>query len=319
MKLSTPVPVHPQDPKIDHHSKVFLMGSCFVKNIGEKLDYYKFQNLRNPFGILYHPFALENFLQKVVESYEYTEADVFYYNERWHCFAAHSVLSNPDREAFIEDLNKQSQESLQFLQTATNIILTLGTSWVYRNKETREAVANCHKLPQSNFNKEITAVEEIERSLISAISYIKSINPNAHIIFTISPVRHLKDGVVENQLSKAHLITALQTVLRKPAYKTTYFPAYEIMMDELRDYRFYAEDMLHPNSTAIQFIWNKFTTAWCSDNTLSTMAEIEQIQRGFSHRPFNESSDAHRDFLRKLDNKIQTLNSQFPHIEFLKS
>lgn len=316
MKLSTPVPVYPQDPKIDHHSRVFLMGSCFVENIGEKLDYYKFQNLRNPFGILYHPLALENFLLRTVNAYEYTETDVFYYNERWHSFAAHSVLSDPSREKLVANLNAQSQQSLEFLKKATHIIITLGTSWVYRSRESKETVANCHKLPQSNFTKEITSVEEIERSLVSIISILRSINPEVQMIFTISPVRHLKDGVVENQQSKAHLITALHKVLNDSEYKNAYFPAYEIMMDELRDYRFYAEDMLHPNATAIQFIWNKFTNAWCSENTLNTITEIEQIQKGLSHRPFNESSDSHREFLRKLNVKIQNLNSQFPHIDF---
>ena len=316
MKLSTPVPVHPQDLKIDHHSKVFLMGSCFVENIGEKLDYYKFQNLRNPFGILYHPLALENFLLRTVKAYEYTETDVFYYNERWHSFEAHSVLSDPSREKLVANLNAQSQQSLEFLKKATHIIITLGTSWVYRNRESKETVANCHKLPQSNFTKEITSVEEIERSLLSLISTLRRINPEVQMIFTISPVRHLKDGVVENQQSKAHLITALHKVLNDSEYKNAYFPAYEIMMDELRDYRFYAEDMLHPNATAIQFIWNKFTTVWCSENALNIITEIEQIQKGLSHRPFNESSDSHREFLRKLNVKIQNLNSQFPHIDF---
>ena len=316
MKLSTPVPVNPQDPKIDHHSKVFLMGSCFVENIGEKLDYYKFQNLRNPFGILYHPLALEKFLLRTEEGYEYTDDDVFFHNERWHCFAAHSVLSNTVKEKLIDDLNQRSRQSFDFLKTSTHIILTLGTSWVYRSKETEETVANCHKLLQNNFSKELTPVEEIERSLISAISSIKNINPEAQIIFTISPVRHLKDGVIENQQSKAHLISAVHKILKEAKWKASYFPAYEIMMDELRDYRFYAEDMLHPNATAIQFIWNKFTTAWCSENSLLIITEIEQIQRGLSHRPFNESSDAHQGFLRKLEVKIQILNSQFPHIDF---
>ena len=316
MKLFTSVPVNPHDPKIDHHSKVFLMGSCFVENIGEKLDYYKFQNLRNPFGILYHPLALENFLLKTLNGYEFTDADVFFHNERWHCFAAHSVLSNASRENLVNDLNEQSRQSLKFLKTATHIILTLGTSWVYRSKETEKTVANCHKLPQNNFTKEIISVDEIERSLVSAISSIRKINPEVQIIFTISPVRHFKDGVVENQQSKAHLISALHKVLKETEWNTSYFPAYEIMMDELRDYRFYAEDMLHPNATAIQFIWIKFTAAWCSEDAMSTITEIEQIQRGLTHRSFNEFSDAHQEFLRKLENKIKSINSQFPHIKF---
>ncbi|QED37574.1 GSCFA domain-containing protein [Antarcticibacterium arcticum] len=316
MKLTTPVPVKPQDPKIDHNSKIFLLGSCFVENIGEQLDYYKFQNFRNPFGILYHPLILEQFILRAEKGFAYTEEDIFFHNERWHSFAAHSVLSDPEKDRFLNRLNEQSLKSLEFLKYATHIILTLGTSWVYKTRESNEAVANCHKLPQHNFHKEITSVEELESSLQSLISSLKRLNGSAQIIFTISPVRHLKDGVVENQQSKAHLISALHQVLNIPEAPAVYFPSYEIMIDELRDYRFYAEDMLHPNATAIRFIWYKFITAWCTEETVNILKEIEQIQRGLSHRPFNKNSLAHQNFLSDLKNKIELLISQFPHINF---
>ncbi len=316
MKLSTPVPVKLQDPKIDHNSRIFLLGSCFVENIGEQLDYYKFQNIRNPFGILYHPLILEQFILRAENGFTYAENDIFFHNERWHSFVAHSVLSDPDKDRLLNRLNKQSIQSLEYLKQATHIILTLGTSWVYKTCESNEAVANCHKLPQNNFIKELTPVEEIERSLLSLISSLKRINSRAQIIFTISPVRHLKDGVVENQQSKAHLISALHKVLNRPEGAGAYFPSYEIMIDELRDYRFYAEDMIHPNATAIKFIWNKFITAWCAEKTEITLKDIDQIQRGLSHRPFNKNSFAHQAFLEDLNKKSKLLISQFPHIKF---
>lgn len=318
MKLSTPVPIQPQDPKIDHNSKIFLLGSCFVENIGEQFDYYKFQNLRNPFGILYHPLALEQFIHRVVKGYIYTADDVFFHNERWHSFSAHSVLSDPDKEKLINKLNERSLETYEFLKTATHIIITLGTSWVYKTREKDEAVANCHKLPQHNFHKEITPVEKLENSLLSLISSLKHLNGSAQIIFTISPVRHFKDGVVENQQSKAHLISVLHQVLKKNK-TTSYFPSYEIMMDELRDYRFYEEDMLHPNALAIKFIWKKFMVAWCSESTGFILKEIEQIQRGLAHRPFNKTSGAHLNFVADLKKKIRLIISQFPHMNFNQS
>ncbi|MGQ3087452.1 GSCFA domain-containing protein, partial [Flavobacterium sp.] len=199
-----------------------------------------------------------------------------------------------------------------------HLIITLGTAWVYRSNANGELVANCHKVPQKEFTKELLSVDAICQSLQNIIALVKVANPEAHIIFTVSPVRHIKDGFTQNQWSKANLITALQQILttnnHQPA--TTYFPSYEIMMDELRDYRFYAEDMIHPNEIAISYIWERFSDAFITPEALATMKLADNIQKGLQHRPFNADSAQHRDFLSKLNDKITALQQQHPHIRF---
>ncbi|MGB7786024.1 MAG: GSCFA domain-containing protein, partial [Salinimicrobium sp.] len=243
-----------------YDSQILLLGSCFVENIGQKLEYFKFRNRLNPFGILFHPAAIRNFLEKVVGKAEFSEADIFHHNEQWHCLQAHSDLNTSQKGEILEALNLAVEQSHQFLKEASHVFITPGTAWGYRFRETGNIVANCHKLPQKNFSKELT---EVKDDLQETVKLVRQLNPSAAIIFTVSPVRHLKDGFVENQQSKAKLITAVHEVssIEENAH---YFPSYEIMMDELRDYRFYAEDMLHPNKIAIDYIWEKFSESWIS-------------------------------------------------------
>ena len=316
MQFRTKIPLTPKDPKIDYRSKILMIGSCFVENIGDKLDYYKLQNLRNPFGILFHPGAIENFMSHAINAHEYSSEDIFYHNERWHCFEAHSVLSDPNKAELLRKLNQNLQLIRNYLTKTSHIVITLGTAWVYKNIETGNLVANCHKLPQKTFSKELLSLVEIEGSLHSLISAIKTINPDLAIIFTVSPVRHLKDGFVENQISKAHLIAAMHKVINENDSFVNYFPAYEIMMDELRDYRFYAEDMLHPNALAITYIWEKFVDVWFSSGAVSTLKHVESIQKSLAHRPFDEDSISYQKFSQKLQDKIEALKTQIPHISF---
>ncbi|MEJ4086715.1 GSCFA domain-containing protein [Galbibacter orientalis] len=315
MKLQTQIPLKPLENSIDYNAKVFLMGSCFVENIGEKFSYYKFQSLVNSFGIIFHPKAIENLISRIIQQKKFTKEDVFFLNERWHCFEVHSVLSNPSEEIFLNKLNEILEESFSFLKTASHIVFTLGTAWGYENKESANLVANCHKVPQKNFNKVLFNAIEIEASLKIITRLIKEINPKAAIQFTVSPVRHLKDGFIENQRSKAHLITAIHQIIEKDT-SISYFPSYEIMMDELRDYRFYAEDMIHPNKTAINYIWEKFKETAVASSCTNTMKEVEKIQSGLSHRPFNTESDEFIKFQEKLQQKIVYLSEKHPHITF---
>ena len=316
MKLQTQlsIPEEKYNP-IDYTSKILLLGSCFSENIGNQLAHYKFQTIQNPFGILFHPKVIERIITNAINKKEYTEKDVFFLNERWHCFDAHSSLSSSNKEEILNNLNQQTRNTNTQLKEATHIIITLGTAWLYRFIETDTIVANCHKIPQKKFLKEILSVDEITESLTGIISLIKSVNKNTSVIFTVSPVRHLKDGFVQNQQSKSHLISAIHQVV-EPRKNIHYFPSYEIMMDELRDYRFYAEDMIHPNKTAIDYIWNRFRTAWVTEPAQKTMQEVETIQRGISHRPFNSDSEQHQVFLKNLDSKISILQSRFPFITF---
>ncbi|WP_339649542.1 GSCFA domain-containing protein, partial [uncultured Salegentibacter sp.] len=294
---------------------IFLIGSCFVENIGKKLDFYKLQNLQNPFGILFHPLAIAKFFRKLKEDAMYTEKDIFQHQERWHCFDAHSSLSNPAAEVLLKDLNSTLKNAREFLQLSSHVVITLGTAWSYFHLESEQSVANCHKVPQKSFRKELQSIEEIERALNEILEDVHQINSDAEVIFTVSPVRHIKDGFVENQRSKAHLITAVHKVCEE-SKKTHYFPSYELMMDELRDYRFYTEDMLHPSQTAIDYIWKRFTETWFSEDSLSVLNEVENIQKGLAHRPFNPNSEAHRKFLKNLNSKVSTLQKRYPHLQF---
>ena len=318
MQFRTQIPIPKSNFPIDYNSKIVSLGSCFAENMAEKLDYYKFQNNCNPFGIIFNPVSIEKMIYRIVNQIFYSENDIFFHNERWHCYEVHSDWSNYNAAEFLENLNAVLRTSLIQLFQASHIIITYGTSWVYRNTESNAIVANCHKVEQKEFKKEILSIETIEKSIQNTIGYFQIINPNVNFIFTVSPVRHLKDGFVENQLSKAHLISAIYQQLQTEHCKlnTEYFPSYEIMMDELRDYRFYAEDMIHPSEVAIDYIWQRFSETTISEENHSIMNEIEIIQKGLAHRPFNPNSQSHMQFLSKLQAKSTKLVSQYSFMKF---
>jgi len=315
MQLRTEIPLPKERNLIDYDSKLVLLGSCFSDNIGEKLAYFKFNNLVNPFGILFHPIAIENFILNSINEKQFSDKDVFCHNEIWHSFETHSVLSSSSKNELLASINSAVKHSNKQLQEATHIIITLGTSWVYRYIETDIIVANCHKIPQKKFSKELLTINEITESLDATISLIKSLQKDVSIIFTLSPIRHLKNGFIENKLSKARLLSAIHEVT-DPKNKIHYFPSYEIMMDELRDYRFYTEDMIHPNATAIQYIWERFRDTWISDNAVKIMDEVYSIQKDLSHKPFNPDSKQHAEFLDSIDAKIKRLQTTLPKINF---
>lgn len=318
MQFRTKISIPKSDNPIDYNSKIVSLGSCFAENMAEKLDYFKFQNTCNPFGIIFNPISIEKMIYRVVNQFFYTENDIFFHNERWHCYEVHSDLSNSNKEEFLENLNAVLRTSLIQLLQASHIIITYGTSWVYRNIESNAVVANCHKVPQKEFSKEILSIETIENSLKNTIDLIRKVNPKANVIFTVSPVRHLKDGFVENQVSKSNLIVAIYRLLQTEHCKrnTEYFPSYEIMMDELRDYRFYAEDMIHPSKVAIDYIWERFSETFISEESHSMMKEVETIQKGLQHQSFNPDSESHIKFKEKLGEKITKLVSHYSFMKF---
>lgn len=310
MNFRTQIPLNaPSKNLIDYQSKILLFGSCFSENISNKLNYFKFQSSSNPFGILFHPKAIENLITNSINKKEYGEDDIFYHNERWHCFDAHSELSDTSKDELLGNLNSAIKSTHQQIKESTHLIITLGTAWVYRYIETDKIVANCHKVPQKKFLKELLSIEDIVASLEAIISLIKNVNPTIEIIFTVSPVRHLKDGFTENSLSKSHLLSAIHQVA-EPRKHQYYFPSYEIMLDDLRDYRFYANDMIHPNITAIDYIWEHFKNSWIDNSSQTIMTEIDSIQKGMAHKPFNENSEQHQQFLEQLQLKIIALKNQ---------
>jgi len=311
MKFQTQIPIQKSDFPMDYQSKIMLLGSCFAENMAEKFEYFKFQTTVNPFGIIFNSVSLEKLIVRSIHKKYFTEKDIFFHNEAWHCYEVHSELSNPDKAAFLETLNLLIDSTNQELHNSTHIIITLGTSWVYRHIESHEIVANCHKVPQKKFVKELLSVAQIEDSLQIIIAEIHAVNPNCKFIFTVSPVRHIKDGFVENNVSKAHLISAIFNL-----ENANYFPSYEIMMDELRDYRFYSEDMLHPNQTAIDYIWIKFFENYVDEKEFGTMQHVCDIQKALHHRPFNPNSESHLKFLDNLNQKINTLVKKYPQLQF---
>ena len=315
MNFQTQIPIRKYDFPIDYTSKVLLLGSCFAENMAQKFEYFKFDTVVNPFGIIFNPISLEKLIVRSIRKNYFTEEDIFFHNEAWHCFEVHSELSNSDKEVFLNELNQLIDSTNWHIEKSTHCLITLGTSWVYKHIESNKIVANCHKVPQKQFVKELLSIAQIEASLKKIIAEIQAINPNCKFIFTVSPVRHIKDGFVENNLSKAHLIAALQSSsFQLPA--SSYFPSFEIMMDELRDYRFYAEDMLHPNQTAIDYIWIKFFENYVSEKEFSLMNQVCEIQRALKHRPFNPNSESHLKFLENLNQKINTLVNKHPNFQF---
>ena len=243
MKLTTPIKLSRQNPPINYSSKVLLLGSCFAQNMGAKLEYYKFQQCTNPFGILFHPVAIEKLIARAVNQNWFTTKDVFLQNEQWHCFLAHSKLSNTSKEDLISALNS-ALEKLRFsLLEASHVVFTFGTAWVYKHLEKDIIVANCHKVPQKEFVKQLLSPDDVSDVLLGIETKLRTINPTCSIINTVSPVRHIKDGLIENSRSKAHLIAGVQEIVSSDKFNY-YFPSYEIMMDELRDYRYYKEDLI---------------------------------------------------------------------------
>jgi GSCFA family len=316
MNFTTAVPLQKSNQPINYTSKIVLLGSCFAENMGEKFDYFKFQCTTNPFGIIFNTVSIERLIHRAVHQLEYAEEDVFYHNESWHCYEVHSDLNDFSKELLVSKLNRLLHQFRIQLEEATHIIFTYGTSWVYRNASTNQIVANCHKVPQIQFEKELLPIETTQQSIQNSVELIQKRNPNCSFIFTISPVRHLKDGFVENQRSKAHMIAALQSsIFHLPS--SNYFPSYEIMMDELRDYRFYADDLLHPSQSAIDFIWIKFFENYVAETEFALMNQICEIQRALKHQPFNPTSESHQKFLSNLNQKIQKIQEQLPFIHFI--
>ncbi len=323
MNFRTKIEIKKFENQINYSSKIISLGSCFAENMSDKFNYFKFQNSVNPFGIIFNPVSIENLIFRIVNNTKFTENDIFFHDDNWHCFEVHSSLSYPNKEVFLTNLNQILKDAKTKLEQATHIIITYGTSWIYRNKNSNNVVANCHKVPQNQFEKEILSIETIKKSIENSIHLIKNSNLNCNFIFTISPVRHLKDGFIENQRSKAHLISGFHQIIidytprySRENWNLNYFPSYEIMMDELRDYRFYKDDMLHPSQMAIDYIWEQFVKSALDQNAYLTMNEVDSIQKSLLHKPFNVNSERYLMFKEILQTKINNIQKTLPNIEF---
>lgn len=318
MNFQTSVELPAGLPVIRHTDHILLMGSCFAENIGALLSDAKFRLELNPFGILYNPLSISSALREIATKKEYTEKDLFAYRGLWHSPMHHGFFSASTSEETLQHINVRLQQARQAMQQLDWLMLTFGTAYVYEQKETGKVVANCHKLPESNFNRRLLLVDEIVDEYTSLITSMTARNPTLKILFTVSPIRHIRDGMHANQLSKSTLLLAIDRLQQLFPQHVFYFPSYEIVLDELRDYRFYADDMLHPSPLAVRYLWKRFSETFFSSDTKQIMAEVEDIRRDLAHKPFHPASEAYQRFLGQIVLKIERLIGKYPYLDFQK-
>ena len=316
MKFRTIVEIKKSKADISYRDNMMMFGSCFVENIGEKLRELKFRIDVNPFGVLYNPESIRKSIVRLLDRRIFVETDVFERDGVWNSFCHHSRFAALSASGFLEQANRTLLESADRLEDSTVLFLTFGTAWVYRLKSTGEVVSNCHKLPASLFVRERLEIEYIVSSYRELISALLERRTKLLIVFTVSPIRHWKDGAHENQISKATLMLAMERLQALFPENVFYFPAYEMVMDELRDYRFYAEDMLHPSDMAIQYIWERFSETYFSEETRQTAAEVAKLMSALRHRPFNPQSESFENFEIQTKVRIEAFRQRNPQIDF---
>ncbi len=316
MKLQTIVEITPPCKQISYeNSRLLFIGSCFTENIGNWAASYKFPTVLNPCGIAYNPISAANTIAFITGNRKLEENDFILHNDLWHSWQHHGRFSHKDLATLQVNCEKEIVEGQKQLATASHIFLTLGTSWVFTHKKTAEIVNNCHKVAASEFEQRKLELSEVVETLGTAIQQIKKQNSTAEIIFTVSPVRHKKDGFHENQVSKAILLLAISK-LQETYNDVGYFPAYEIVMDELRDYRFYAEDYCHLNSQGIQYIWERFVATYITPNSQAYFPQIKKLQQAIQHRVQDTDSKEYQNFRQKILRQIETLEQQLPLLDF---
>lgn len=314
MNLQTPVLLQKASFDITHRSPMLLFGSCFSENIGSKLMENKFSVAVNPFGVLYNPFSISNAINRLLDGQEFSDKDFICYNNSYHSFMHHGSFSNFTLEYALCKANKEFGLATTQLNAADFLLITFGTAYVFRWKETGEIVGNCHKIPAKQFARERLTVEEITLEWSNLIKRALASNIKLKILFTVSPIRHFKDGAHENQLSKSILHLSIDSLMQQFPSNAFYFPAYEIMMDQLRDYRFYTDDMLHPSQLAQDYIWKRFAEAYFSEETQSIITEWQRIQQSLAHRPFKTDSDAYKKFLLRTIDAIEVFQEKYTFI-----
>lgn len=313
MKFRTEVHIPDSEEKIEINDKIFSIGSCFSSEISELLSTGQLQALNNPFGTVYNPYSINVAVKKLHDSDFYTEDDLVTYSDQVISLDHHTTFNSAFAHKTLEKINSRIEEGNLFLQSAKWIIVTYGTAFIHEFLPKNKLVANCHKIPGKFFEKRLLSNEEISNSIRETVLNLKDICPeNIQILFTVSPVRHTKDGMVENTLSKAKLISAIHEVI--PDFENChYLPVYEIMMDDLRDYRFYKDDMIHPSSQAVNYIFEKFGNAYFSDETMDFIEENFKINQALQHKPVDENNAKHQEFLQNLKGRIALQQTKVKH------
>jgi len=299
---------------VSYKDCLLFAGSCFADNIGDKMRESQFRVSVNPFGVLYNPLSVASVFRRLLKPEPFVDNNLFYYDGMYHSFMHHGKFSGTSVEGSLNKINESLASSVEHFHATDYLIITFGTAYVFRFKESGHVVSNCHKLPAAQFERELLTVDRIIETWTDLLEDLWAEKPSLKVIFTVSPIRHLKDGAHFNQISKSTLLLAQQSLVDKYPGRISYFPAYELMMDELRDYRFYASDMIHPSEIAINYIWERFCDTYMDSGTKNAMKEVENICRALKHRPLNPSTEAYKQFLIQTMQKIQLLQDKYPYI-----
>lgn len=318
MQFTTPVTLPGNGPDISHTSRIMLVGSCFADNIGKRLQDRKFNICTNPFGVQYNPLSIATVLKRVFYGETFTEnsCEIFEHGGMWHSILHHSAFSQASREKLLSVINQELIKAHNMAQGCDTVVLTFGTAYTYRRKSDGIVAGNCHKLPGNLFDRRLLEIDEVVAHTAEIIGLFRKENPQIQFLFTVSPIRHLSDGAHNNQVSKATLLLAIEKLRSLFPDNTFYFPAYEIVLDELRDYRFFAEDMAHPSATAVEYIWERFSDCFFGKETKELNREIESILRGLSHRPFNPGSIKYKEFIETTIDNITRLKEKHTSLDF---
>lgn len=303
MLFKTEIEIPPYDFKISHRDKILMTGSCFAENIAEKMLSAGFNICVNPFGIVYNPASVSKSIQTIILCKKYSTSELIEYNGLWHSFDHHGKFSGSNPEKCVDTINKEVESAHTYLKKASVLVVTFGTAFIYSLKSIGSVVSNCHKLPEKTFDRRRLAVSEIVEEWKSLVNFLKQFNPELKILFTVSPIRHWKDGAHENQLSKSVLLLAIDELIKQFS-DCYYFPSYEIVMDELRDYRFYAGDMLHPSGLTVEYIWERFSGVFFEKKTKNLISEWIKIKQSLEHKPFNPDSEQYKVFLAQTQAKL---------------
>lgn len=315
MNFRTEIQAKPASFTINHGTQLMLLGSCFATNIGQQLERHRFPVMINPFGVLYNPLSIAQTLQVLINNEQCKPSDLVEHDGLWHSWLHHGSFSRESEDACLQACNDACGDAAQWLRRTNVLIITFGTARVYRETTSGRVVANCHKIPAKRFTNERLTVEEICGVWHDLIPQLLQINPSLQIVFTLSPIRHWKDGAHDNQLSKASLLLAIDAL--QQAFKSiSYFPAYELLMDDLRDYRFYESDMLHPNQTAIQYVWQQFTSMFFAESTKQLLKQITEVIQAVAHRPLHGNTQQYKSFLEASLKKIECLELQNSGLSF---
>lgn len=318
MELTTPIQIPKPPFGISYADRIVLMGSCFAEHIGERLANDKFRVDNNPFGTLYNPASIAEGLRRLLRPEPLSASDLFAHEGSYHSFAYHSRFSAPTAEEALRQMNERLLRSAEQLREASRLILTWGTAYVYRLKSDGHIVANCHKLPEQRFVRERLCVAAIVEEWRLLLTELWSQCPHLKLICTVSPIRHWKDGAHANQLSKATLLLALDALQAEFPDRISYFPAYEILLDELRDYRFYADDMLHSSPLAIDYIAESFAQTYFDPETQKARQAWDKLRKAIAHRPLQPESEAYRQFITQTLLKLEQLKTKMPFFDISK-